>query len=218
MISQQNNLKQRLKLRHNKTEEVLQELLEVFKNNNDIYNTVLILMGQARQIKLEMIQDVTSHNQKNQDLTKLHHRILNLIDLITPEEAAAYELENSIFQHILVVCKSKDREEFMTNLISNGIYKNVKYDFTESPQSLTFVNEFDLVIFDNYPHETTDDQHELLRYYLDKTAPYVLYFGKILPLLWKYPKKAYYATSMFSIHARIEEMITFIKYQNQNKQ
>ncbi|MCB9298385.1 MAG: hypothetical protein H6573_00025 [Lewinellaceae bacterium] len=38
------------------------------------------------------------------------------------------------------------------------------------------------------------------------------YFGQNLPLLWQYPEKAYFANSVFSIHARLEEMMAYLKY------
>lgn len=76
------------------------------------------------------------------------------------------------------------------------------------------VNAFDLIVFDNYPPGTEEDSHELLRYYLDNTQPFLLYYGS-LHLRWlskDYGHKAYFANSAFSLHARLEEMRTYLKY------
>ena len=55
---------------------------------------------------------------------------------------------------------------------------------------------------------------DLLKYYIEETHPYILYFGLTLYTLSDYPDKVYYCNSKFAIHGRIQEMITYLKYQD----
>lgn len=192
--------------------EVLQHLQKVFTGNPMSFNAVLSLSMELHHLRMNSIAKRLSNEEETRQQNDIHHRILSLIDTITDAEAAAYEFENAIFKRILVVCKSADREEYMRALFPGQYFKGVEYDISEKPRSVASVNRFDLVIFDNIPH---DDNNDLLLYYLgEDIKPYLLYFGKQLNLLWEYPEKAYFANSIFSLHARIEEMMTYLKYRH----
>jgi hypothetical protein len=193
--------------------EALQILGKVFANNRDAFNTVVIYTARLKKLNAEKYKGALSTENENIELSKLFDAVLALIDQITPEEAAAYELENAVFKRILVVCKSAGREEYMRRLFPEQYFKGVEYDVSEKPRAAESVNRFDLVIFDNYPHGAPDDPHDLLKYYLEQTQPYLLYFGsQQLNLLREYPEKAYFANSIFSLHGRLREMIEFLKY------
>lgn len=190
--------------------EVLQHLQKVFTLNTPALNAVLSLSMELSQLRMNSIAKRLSNEEETRQQNDIHHRILSLIDTITDTEAAAYELENAIFKKILVVCKSAEREEYMRALFPEQYFKGVEYEVSEKPRLPASVNRFDLVIFDNTPH---NDNNDLLLYYLgEDIKPYLLYFGKQLNLLWDYPEKAYFANSVFSLHARIEEMMTYLKY------
>lgn len=193
--------------------EALQILSKVFANNRDAFNTVVIYTARLKKLNAEKMKGALSAENENLELSKLFDAVLALIDQITPEEAAAYELENAVFKRILVVCKSAGREEYMRRLFPEQYFKGVEYDVSEKPRAAASVNRFDLVVFDNYPHGAPDDPHDLLKYYLEQTRPYLLYFGsQQLNLLRDYPEKAYFANSIFSLHGRLREMIEFLKY------
>lgn len=193
--------------------EALQILGKVFANNKDAYNAVVINDAKLKKINAGKLKGTLTSENENLELSKLFDAVLTLIDQITPEEAAAYELENAVFKRILVVCKSAGREEYMRRLFPEQYFKGVEYDVSEKPRPAASVNRFDLVVFDNYPHGAPDDPHDLLKYYLEQTRPYLLYFGsQQLNLLRDYPEKAYFANSIFSLHGRLREMIEFLKY------
>lgn len=194
--------------------EALQILGKVFVNNLDAFNTVVIYTARLKKLNAEKMKGALSAEQENLELSKLFDAVLALIDQITPEEAAAYELENAVFKRILVVCKSAGREEYMRRLFPEQYFKGVEYDVSEKPRAAASVNKFDLVIFDNDPFGDPEDRQTLLRYYLDNTDPYLLYFGTPLKFLNEkpYSEKAYFANSIFSLHGRLREMIEFLKY------
>ncbi len=194
------------------TGEVLQQLQKVFAHNPAAYNEVMLLHMRWQHLQQKQRKGTIAAGDEKLEVNQLNDNILGLIDTITPEEAATYDLENAIFKRILVVCKSAERETAMRALFPEAYFKGVEYDVSEQPRPAASVNRFDLVVFDNTPHGDNEDPHELLKHYLEQTAPYVLYFGQPLPLLYQYPEKAYFANSVFSIHARIEEMMMYLKY------
>lgn len=192
--------------------EVLQILLKVFAKNTDNFNQVILKMRELEDLKKERIKETLSADDVNRRQNKIHDSILKLIDLISEDEAAAYELENAIFKPILVVCKSPDRKKEMRKLFPKDVYKGTKIDHSGKPLAADYVNKFKILIFDDYPFDGPDNQ-TLLIHYLDNTKPYILYFGPPNnKLLFNYPAKAYFTNSVFSLHARLDEMITYLKY------
>lgn len=194
------------------TGEVLQQLRRIFAANKDAGNQVVLLTQRYERLQSAISNGTVSKSDENLEINNISLAVLKLIDDITPEEEAAYVLENSIFQRILVVCKSPDREQYMRKLLPREYYKGIEFEVSGRPRPADSVNEFELVVFDNTPHGEKEDTHDLLRHYLDNTSPYLLYFGAPLNLLYQYPEKAYFANSPFSIHARIQEMIGYLKY------
>lgn len=194
------------------TGEVLQHLKKIFAQNPEELNVVIVLSTELEILRQSRAAGRLTPEEETRQLNDLKFRVLSQIDAITPREAATYDLENAIFKRILVVCKSADREEAMRALFPEAYFKGVEYEVSERPRPAASVNRFDLVVFDNTPHGDKEDPHELLKYYLEQTTPYLLYFGQPLPLLYNYPEKAYFANSVFSIHARIEEMMMYLKY------
>ncbi|MFM9949041.1 MAG: hypothetical protein ACKV1O_13960 [Saprospiraceae bacterium] len=202
------------------TGEVLQHLQKVFSNNPPSYNEVILLHYRLQDLQQKQRKGTLRAEEENVLLRELTDSILSLIDTITPEEAATYDLENAIFKRILVVCKSAEREEYLRALFPEEYFKGVEFDVSERPRPAASVNKFDLVVFDNFPSDDPNDTNDLLRYYLNDTKPYLLYFSsQYLPWLGKdYPEKAYFANSVFSIHARIEEMVLYLKYRPRGRQ
>lgn len=194
------------------TGEVLQVLRKIFDNNKDRLNEVVLLLARFYKYRASLRKNLLTHQQEALEFSWINDKVLELVDLISEEEAAAYELEQSIFQRILVVCKSPTREEYLENLFPSNYYKELKVEGSGVPLPMEEANAFDLIIFDNHPPGEKDDPNELLKHYLDNTTPYILYFGPNLPLLYQYPERAYFTNSVFSIHARIREMIEYLKH------
>lgn len=192
--------------------EVLQKLRAIFALNARAFNDVILLAARLEKYQHETKRGLLIKTDENQQFREITDGVLELIDTISDEEAAAYDLENAVFKRILVVCKSAGRESYMRQLFPAETYKGIEFDISEQPRPADSANQFDLIVFDNSPHGEKDDPQSLLLYYLTNTEPYLLYFGENLPLLWKYPDKAYFANSRFSLHSRLNEMMTFLKF------
>lgn len=193
--------------------EVLQQLRQVFVNNPESYNEVILITQRLERLETAIRRGTISVTEENIEQNKINDAVLALIDCITDLEAAAYELANAVFKRMLVVCKSAEREAYMRKLFPETYFKGVEYDISGVPRPIVSTDQFDLVIFDNNPPDGPEGKNELLLHYLEKTKPYLLYFGnQQLELLRRFPDKAYFANSVFSLHSRLEEMIRFLKY------
>lgn len=187
----------------------LKKLEQVLNEQGDCYNVFIVLTMDFKRLNRRLHLGETL----SAELNGLINRILEFIDQLQEEHLKpTAELQEEIFERILVVCKSKDREAFMRQLFPAQYWKGIAYDI-EQPRPIEEVNQFNLVIFDNSPFDKEDTT--LLKYYLDQTSPYLLYFGPTsLPLLYEkpYEGKVYSTNFVFSIHARIFEMINYLKY------
>lgn len=193
-------------------DEVLQKLSQVFKNDSDKLNDITLFYTRHNLTSANYRKGLIEPKEQHQQVLQLANSILNLIGEITEEEATAYELENSIFTKILVVCKNEARKATMTQLLSDQFYKGVQFDTAGAILPNEVVNKFQLILFDNM--DNTDETYfELYKHYLANATPYLLYFGKgQVPDSNGTQVKAYFANSIFSLHSRIQEMITFLKY------
>ena len=193
------------------TKLMLQKLLRVFASNPNQHNSAFLLLKRLEKLNTKELRGTLSTEYGELASNKIEESILELIDTITDETALAYELENSIFQRMLIVCRTMEREAYMKNIFPGKFYKEIQVVVGQDKPPLEEVNGFDLVIYDNFADQE-DPAQELLKFYLTQTEPYILYFGPPLPLLRQFPEKVYFANSVFSIHARVREMIEYLKY------
>jgi len=194
------------------TGEALQSLKKVYAKNAAKYNDVLLLAGQYSRHKKKRIASLYSNEEERRVLTKIHHGLLSLIDEITPEEAAAYDLETSIFKKILSISKTKDRKEAMEKLFPQTHFKEMDYLIADENLTEEKINQYQILLFDDI--ETSDAYYALYEQYLKTVNPYLLYFGvRRVPDSNGQKIKAYFANSQFSVHSRLQEMIAFLKYQ-----
>lgn len=218
MMPQHEKLQKQLKQMVEKNlREVLQMLKQVFEHTNK-YNLVISLNTQLNELTNHRIIGSLSKEEELRTFNQISNNILMLIDQIDEEIASAYELEHSIFTRFLVICKSPERKVYLQRLFPETRYKEVHFDYSLLPYPKETTNTYDLIVFDNLPHqgiydeETNNKFDHLLPYYLEETLPLVLYLGPFSSLINQYPEKVYASNSIFSIHARIQEMMSFIKY------
>lgn len=209
-----NSLKSALKnlIADAQTGEVLQRLLSIYQNNTDAYDRVIKLASRYKRLRSDADSGILAQPDILQEQNRITEALMALINEITDEEADAYEMSQAIFRRILVLCKSLEREAYMRRLLPEHTYKGVTYDLSGQPLPLEQINQFDLVIYDNESYEGEEAPHELLKHYITATKPYLLYFGKPLRWLNDHQEKVYFANSKFSIHARMDEMIRFLRY------
>ena len=188
--------------------EVLKNLLEIFKKNIDEFNTVIVLSQEFEQINNLQLTSTEESTKINIQINSLVFRIVKLIDLITEKEALAYDLTQARFEKVLIICKTKDRETEIRNLLPKSRWKLSEIDSSGTPLSASEVNDYQLIVFDNSPFETKEEP--LLQFYIDNTSPLIFYFGKYLDALSNYPTRIYFSNSIFSFQSRLMEMIDYL--------
>jgi hypothetical protein len=219
-------LKQQLKIQLTEnTGEVLQQLTLIFQNDTESHNEVIVLTNNYNRLLRERRLDLISYETLNREVSKINNSLLQLIDTITEKEAQAFEVQNAIFQRILVISLNEDRKAFFETLLPDQFYKEVDYQYYNRIPADLDINYYQLIIFDAKPIDKMGvESKEYKKYsslyleYLENAKPYLLYFGRAkLPDSNSHGKeKAYFANSVFSIHSRIQEMIAYLKYSLHN--
>lgn len=194
--------------------ETLKILSDIFLKDTSTSHDISVVHANHARFEREVRLGKMRHEDERIEFAKFSDSVLSFIQQITEEVAADYDLRNSIFSKILVICRSEARVTVMKKIFSASYYKKITYDISQQPLPLEEIKDYDLLIYDNDPFLDDSHPHELLRHYLALTPhkPYILYSGQTLKLLYQYPEKAYFSNSIFSIHARIQEMMSFIKY------
>jgi hypothetical protein len=194
--------------------QTLKELHLILNTKTKAYDDYLILSSAFKSYLNSFIRDTKSNRELNVELANITQRVIVFIDSLEEDHLDYGKLlEREYFESILIVCKEESRVKFFQPLFPVDYFHGVKYDFSGISQD---TEDFDIVIYDdNPPHDSKEEQDQLLLHYLKSKKPYVLYFGKRSPLIWDYPEKAYATNSIFSVHARLNEMINYIKYKGE---
>ncbi|MFN0013046.1 MAG: NARF domain-containing protein [Saprospiraceae bacterium] len=176
----------------------------------ETYNNCLQLLADFNRLERENMNNLLARDDYNLEFSKLTQRTLFLIDNLDEADlSAARRLREEIHERILVVVHP-DRKAQMERFFSKNYFKNVRY--------ITYgdgipAEHFDLAILDNMVPEPIPQVSMLLEEYADGIPFYILYFGETYPFNQvQYADKIYFANSIFSLYARIREMLDFMKY------
>ncbi len=187
-------------------DDFFEKMNTLLKTDRESFNGFIHLQSAFNRNKKNEVKSINSKEVENQMHALLTSSVLNYIDSLKEEDIAQSEQH----EHILVVCKIPEREKFLRKYFPKKYFKNIDFDSSGKKRNAIGKN---IIVFDNYPHDSDDGKHVLLSHYLENTEPVILYFGRFLMLLTKYPEKAYATNSVFSLHARIKEINEFLKYQ-----
>ncbi|HMO41100.1 MAG TPA: hypothetical protein PKC76_18980 [Saprospiraceae bacterium] len=190
---------------------VLKKLERILKPDSSSYNTLLVLAGEFKQWNNRQMQNVQSQETLTQESNNLKVRLMDLIDSLEEKDVlSAFSLQEEIFEKILVVCKQPERKSYMKRFFPEAYFMHVAYDDATMQYN---PENYDIIIFDDHPFDSKDKAEQLLRRYLNTSKPYVLYFGNgQSSAVREHPEKAYFSNSVFSLHARLFEMLNYLKY------
>lgn len=191
------------------TGQTLQALQKIFATNQREQHLLIKLRKDHQELLDSEMMGMRGENFET-NKHRLTFNILQLIDTITEEDAIAYNLSQSKFQKILVICKVPERESFMRSFFPAERWKATEFNASGQPLETEYVNQFDLIVFDNEPHNSDGEQHALLKYYLGETTLPIFYYGGYLKLLDDYKMRVHSANTVFSFHGRLEEMINYL--------
>ena len=156
---------------------------------------------------------ILTDDDYDKQLNKLTLRILHFIRDLRPEQIRQnYKISEQIRENILIVCK-EEREKMMLAFFPDDYFPNVKTHFIG--ENLPNFKETKIVIFEDLerPYSKVKNNVNLEKYLkaINETNTYMLYFGSSQPYD-EYGDIAYFSNSKFSLHARLKELLDYIKY------
>lgn len=200
-------------LKHQVTDnlgKVLQELLQLVRQEAEAYHTLLVLQSQYKRLQQEEQAGRVGRKQLHTDYGDLVSRVLDFIDALEEDDISIPRLlAFDIPERILVIAKSKARADYFRQFFPKDYFYSVDYDGSGQPLP---AEGYDIVLYDDQPPAKEGETDELLLHYLSNTKPVILYFGRFSHLLPQYPEKAYATNSVFSLHARIRELSDYLRY------
>lgn len=183
----------------------------------EAHKSYILLSGKYSGWKTDKNQGTKSEDQIELEKTRIRKNLLDFFDEIREEDISPnYKIDDEIFDNILVFCADADRIEYMQKYFSTEYYQGVKY---KKPGDEFDWKTFDIILFDAYGFSNLrEEATRWLRTFLDhdQEKPLVMYFGGREDLLNQYPEKAYASGFIFSIHARLREMLDFMKYKRKD--
>lgn len=188
---------------------VLQVLPSFLKpSSTEKRDEVDMLQSMLNRHNAAEIAGIVERKQLNMEYQRLVQSIISFINSLRQEDlATGTDILDKHFNHILLVC-SEERKAYIKNqLFPRRYFPNAQWI------GATGVNiaAYEIIFFDDKSY--ADDT--LLAKLLEDYSAYLLWFGDTRkPLLARYPEKAYFCNSPFSVYARLQEMLTFIKYFN----
>jgi hypothetical protein len=173
------------------------------------YNDCLKLLADFNRWERGSIANLLSREDQNIEFSRLMDRTMMLIDSLQEGDLSEVrQLRQEIHERLLVVTR-QSRQAYMERFFSKNYFKNVQYIHFGDPVPAV---RFDLAVLEDLEPEPYSSM--LMEQYLDQIPCYILYFGahQVTFDRSKYAEKVYYANSIFSLYARLKEMLDFIKY------
>jgi hypothetical protein len=176
----------------------------------EMYNDCLRLLADFNRLERENMNNLLARDDYNLEFAKLTERTLYLIDNLEEDDLSAVRrLREEIHERILVVVLP-ERRAYMERFFSKNYFKNVTYI---AYGDAIPPERFDLAVLEDMVPEPVPMASMYLEQYADAIPSFILYFGEKFPLnRAKYADKVYFANSIFSLYARIREMLDFMKY------
>ncbi len=189
----------------------LENLRGLLPPNSDFFDGCIVFLSRYRKLKKDKFRGTTARETLNIEENKLLEDVLEFVNSVTIDiEAVGKNIENGlvIFYEKIVIYCSDERRSYMEQFFNKHYFRNVHY----YDNDFKIFDDADLILFDD--KERSDSSKKKLKEILDNNN-YVIYFGHPFPLSIKdYGDRAYFANSIFSLYARIKEMLDFLKYIN----
>lgn len=208
-------------LGENKIPLCLERLREavIFDLKNEVFNNLTLLSSRHSEQQRRRIQGVNG-DQDDTAMNQIRQTLLGLIGQIAESDLhKGYYRKYKIFPRILLVAKNSDSlNEVRRTAFPDAVFEDLKpYSPDDFPDSLRS-NDTQLVVFANPKRHNDSTYQNYIKKYLDQPdQPIIFYYGERLDWLDAYPEQVYAANSVFSVKARIGELLEFFSVHKTNR-
>ncbi|MEZ4775453.1 MAG: hypothetical protein R3D00_19875 [Bacteroidia bacterium] len=216
-------------VRLNELDDALEKLNMAVGDSSELQNMVITIEAEYLDLKKSQVMGLMSGDEARRNANQVRERILKLTDLAAKGNDPVIISHHSL-RHVEI--------SFRIRVIAHdqGALKYMKMNFFDPlgyvlrPEDYCIARDFDsvegydLIVFDNRflgPVRTWSDRGELdesQQLYLEEISEcmenipiHFIHLGEELYLLNRYRAKAHAANSLFALHARIREMLQFVK-------
>ncbi|GJM35076.1 MAG: hypothetical protein DHS20C18_40770 [Saprospiraceae bacterium] len=188
-------------------------LLEEAEEKSDI---LVHSLRRFRENNTEKAKGTISNENFWLEKNRIADTILQVVKELEPSDISELGvILEEIHNPILVICNDEKGKDKMEQIFNSFYFVNLKYYYDKRPLSKEELNDYDLVIL-NAMYSSNFDFYNKLEGYLQYDGVYFLYFGKkdFRFEEEEYAEKLHFANSVFSLFARIREVLDYRKYFN----
>lgn len=183
----------------------------IFDLDNEVFKDITLLSGQHSEQKRKRLRGANTA-ENDVAMNNIQSAVLDLISKIGENDLDKnLSRKYKIFPRILLVAKNSDTlNEVRRAAFPGSVFEDLEpYGVDDFPISLRS-DDTQLVVFANPKHTNDSVYQSKIKQYLDQPdKPMIFYYGERLPWLDEYPEQVYAANSVFSVQARIREMLEY---------
>ena len=201
----------------NQLRKAVRKLERWLVEDKDPAKHLLLLKGRFSELRQEEIVGVVAEEQRLVRYAKIRKSILDFMDTLEGNDFSQEAImQEGIHDRFLVLYEAEEGRENIERYFNKIYFSNVDYRHYENCPEGKPLEDYSFILFD-FMQSSSTKLHYLMEDILkneDLTVP-VLYFGrKRSPIIDKdiYAEKAQAANSVFSLYARIKEILDYQKY------
>lgn len=201
----------------NQLEKAVRKLERWLVEDTEPAKHITLLKGRFSELKQEEIVGVVAEEQRLVRYSKIRKSIMDFLDTLEEDDFSQEAiLQEGVHDRFLVLYQAEEGREKIERYFNKIYFSNVDYRHYENCPEGKPLEDYSFILFD-FMNGSSTALHYLMEDILkneDLTVP-VLYFGrKRSPIIDKdiYAEKAQAANSVFSLYARIKEILDYQKY------
>ena len=213
--------------------EAFQQLKRVLRSDDqDIQNAFLQQLSRYKEAEKMYMQGAMERKEYLAELAPVRLGFFHLVDMLEASHLnPSADLDDDIYTRILVLSRDEQGTAEMQQFFDRGYFKNVRFSPGDPDliirDGLVDRSEYDFIVFNLFGEPAEPKREEtsgkwspegsrhrdlLLRYLKETEAYLVVYYGGYLNELNEFRTRAHAGNSPFALHARIREMMDYLKY------
>lgn len=191
---------------------LLKTLDEDIAESSKLKDELIVHTRKFNQLSSDSRSNLLDYQEFTKETNRICSSLLGFIEALTETDLSPTKpLRDTFFERILVIVADEERKKWISQFFAAEYFPNLSFHVEKD---LADTEKYSIVVFDNMfnKDEIPQGWKELLKAYLNLPGFYLLYLGGHNEDVAKYPTKAYATNTIFSIYARLREMVEFMKY------